>query len=103
MTEPHARHIRAEPSLQTDPEPSREPCRNKPRRANRIFRRIFPVQPQRTARRPESVFRPVQPISDPFSTKSDPFPTIWTISDRSIVSVLPNSTPKGDIVIQGAK
>jgi len=83
----HARHIRTEP-------PSRVASRaaSKLRRADRIFLGIFPVQPQRTARRPELVFWLVQPISDPFSTKSDRFPTILGIPDRSTVSVLPNST-----------
>jgi hypothetical protein len=38
-------------------------------RAKRIFPKIFLFQPQRTARRPESVSWSVQPISDPFSTK----------------------------------
>ena len=39
-------------------------------------------------------FGPVQPISDPFPTNSDRFPTVLSIPDRSTVSVLPNSTPK---------
>uniref|UniRef100_A0A6N2LKF7 Protein kinase domain-containing protein n=1 Tax=Salix viminalis TaxID=40686 RepID=A0A6N2LKF7_SALVM len=77
---------RAEPRSQaatSQAEPQAEP--------KRIFPGIFPVHSQRTDQRPEVIFGPVHPFLASFRTKSDRFPTIWTIPDPS-VTLIPKLT-----------